>query len=113
MPFIHVRTNQAVKSPAEKEIVQRLGAAMPLIGKSERWLMTQCEAECRLSFQGKNDMPIAFVSVALFGGADDAAYDAMTRAITSIVSDTLGVSPDCIYVQYQEAKTWGWNGSNF
>lgn len=113
MPFIHVRTNQTVQPKAEKEIVKRLGASMPLIGKSERWLMTQCEAECHLSFQGESDQPIAFISVALFGSADDAAYDAMTKEITSIVSDTLGVSPDHIYVQYQEAHTWGWNGSNF
>ena len=113
MPFIHVRASPPIPATTEQEIVRQLGETMPLIGKSERWLMTRCEENCHLYFQGNCDAGTAFVSVALFGAADQECYDAMTEAITHIVATHLSIAPDRIYIQYQEASTWGWNGSNF
>ena len=113
MPFIHVRSTTPIPAKKEQEIIQNLGTTMPLIGKSERWLMSQCEENCHLYFQGQNDQPIAFISVALLGSAGEENYAAMTGALTRIISEALSIAPDHIYVQYQEASTWGWNGSNF
>ena len=34
-------------------------------------------------------------------------------AISEIISETLGIDSSNIYIKYEEAEHWGWNGSNF
>lgn len=41
------------------------------------------------------------------------AYDRLTAAISEIISETLGIDSSNIYIKYEEAEHWGWNGSNF
>ena len=113
MPFIHVRTTKPVEKKTEKELTARIGNMMPLIGKSEQWLMVGCEEKCHLYFRGSDEKDLAFVTAAVFGKMVPAQADALTGEITSAVSELLGIAPDCIYIQYQEADIWGWNGSNF
>ena len=113
MPFIHVRTTKSVSKQQEEALVSRFGAAMPLIHKSEQWLMVGCEEKCRLYFQGSDEKDLCFVTVAVFGAVKEEDADKLTAAITDAVAAELSITPDCIYIQYQEASTWGWNGSNF
>lgn len=51
--------------------------------------------------------------LSLFGGASDSVYDKLTAAICDAVSAETGIAPANIYVKYEEAEHWGWNGSNF
>jgi hypothetical protein len=37
----------------------------------------------------------------------------MTAALCKIYEHELGIPKDRIYVTYQEAEHWGWNGGNF
>lgn len=114
MPYISTKTNVKISSEKCDSIKTKLGKAIELIpGKSENWLMVSFEDEDRLYFKGKNDKPVAFVEVKLFGKASRDAYNNLTREITNILHDELGIQPDCIYVKYEEVATWGWNGSNF
>ena len=113
MPYIHTRVNRPISQEAEASLASRLGQAVSLLGKSENWLMLQFEENCRLYFKGDNQQPMAFVCVQLFGKAGADAYDRMTAEITAILRETLSISPDCVYVAYQETDHWGWNGSNF
>lgn len=114
MPFINTRTNAKLTDEKCESIKKKLGKAIELIpGKSENWLMVSFDCESRLYFKGRNDKPLAFVEVKLFGKASGDAYNNLTREITGILNDELGIQPDCIYVKYEEVSNWGWNGSNF
>lgn len=114
MPFIHTRVNRPINKETEQELTKALGQAIALIpGKSESWLMLQFEENCRLYFRGNAEDGIAFVNVKLFGASTEAAYAKLTAEITRLLARHLNISPDCIYVQYDEIDHWGWNGSNF
>lgn len=114
MPHISTKTNLKLSKDKYEAIKTKFGKAIELLpGKSENWLMVSFEDESNLYFKGKNDSPIAFVEVSLFGKASKDAYNNLTREITNILNDELNIQPDCIYVKYNEVSTWGWNGSNF
>ena len=53
------------------------------------------------------------VGVSLYGNASDNALNTLTSHITGILTDSLGISSDRIYVSYMATDNWGWNGSNF
>ncbi len=114
MPYINTKTNVNVSKEKEIEIKKKLGKAIEIIpGKSENWLMVSFEEQCSLYFKGKSDSGIAFVEVKLFGSAEPAVYNKLTAAITKILEEELKISPDHIYVKYEETRNWGWSGSNF
>ena len=113
MPFINTRTSCEITKEKELAIKAELGEAIKLIGKSESWLMLNFEDNCRLYFKGDNTQEMAIVEVALFGKATDSQYDALTAKITEIISDSLSISPSCIYVKYEEVDHWGYSGFNF
>lgn len=113
MPYIATQTSVPIPPEKEAAIKARLGGAIELLGKTERFLMLSFEENCRLWFQGNQDAPSAFVVVKLFGGAAPAAYEKMTAEITRVLQEELAIEPTRIYVQYEEVSHWGWNGSNF
>jgi len=114
MPCIEAKVNIKITKEKEEAIKSRLGKAIEIIpGKSENWLMISFEDECNLYFKGTNEPGIAFIEVKIFGKASSSAYDNLTAAITDIFHEELGISPLKIYIKYEEASQWGWNGSNF
>lgn len=112
MPLITAKASTAIGKEKEIAIKTKLGKAIELIGKSESWLMIDFQENCRLYFKGE-DTPSAMIEVDLFGKATESGYDALTKAITDIVSDELGISPQRIYVKYNEINHWGYSGFNF
>ncbi|MBQ8961518.1 MAG: hypothetical protein IJ071_09970 [Ruminococcus sp.] len=113
MPFIDVKTNVPVPADKEKSIKSALGQAITAVpGKSEGWLMVGIEPEYRLYFKGENE-PAAMVQVSIYGSASSSALTTLTSHITGILTDTLGIASDRIYVAYSSTPDWGWNGSNF
>ncbi len=112
MPFINTKVNTAITKEQELTLKTEFGKAISLIRKSEAWLMLNFEDNCRLYFRGE-DSPAAIAEVKLYGRASASDYDALTAKLTEILSDTLGILPDRIYVKYDEIQTWGMNGSNF
>lgn len=114
MPYIDAKLSVSLTQQKGETIKQKLGKAIECIpGKSEQWLMVQLEGDCRLYFQGTDSQPSAMVEVKIFGKAADSAYDAMTAAVTEILSGELSIPAERIYVKYEECSHWGWNGSNF
>ena len=112
MPYINIRTNKTVTAEQAEQIKSALGQAISLIpGKSENWLMVGIEGDRALWFQGKPDVA-AMVSVSLYGEASDAALNALTAKITSLLHEELWIREDRIYVAYFSTPHWGWNGSN-
>ncbi len=114
MPYITTKTTVAISPEKQETIKKRLGKAIELIpGKSESWLMLSFEDSSIMYFKGSDAKPLAFVEVKIFGKASADAYRKLTSAITEILKEELGIAPDCIYVKYEEAANWGWNGNNF
>ena len=113
MPYIKAKTSVAVSPQQEQTLKAKLGQAITKLGKGEAWLMVEVEDNCRLWFRGENSEGIAYVEVALFGKASADQYDEMTKAVCEIVSDTLGISGEEIYVKYEEVSHWGYNSFNF
>jgi phenylpyruvate tautomerase PptA (4-oxalocrotonate tautomerase family) len=114
MPFIQTKVNIKISKKKEEILKSKLGEAIELIpGKTEDWLMLSFEDECNLYFKGTKEPGIAFIEVKLFGKADKDAYEKFTAAITDIINQELKISPERIYVKYEEVSHWGWNGSNF
>lgn len=113
MPFINVKTNVSVSEEQKLSIKSAMGKAVTAIpGKSEGWLMVGIVPEYLLWFKGTNE-PAAMVEVSLYGGASHNAKTTLTSHITGILTDSLGISSDRVYVKYSETESWGWNGSNF
>lgn len=114
MPYISTKTTVSVNPERKEAIKSKLGKAIELIpGKSESWLMLSFEDNSSMYFKGSNEKPLAFAEVKLFGKASSEAYKKLTKAITDIIGEELGIKPDCIYVKYEEVSIWGWNGNNF
>lgn len=114
MPFIHTRVNRPIAKEQEAALAKAFGEAISLLpGKSEQWLMLQFEENCRLWFRGQNEQAQAFVQVQTFGKNNPSACDALTDRICSLLEEHLHISPENIYVRYDETTLWGWNGANF
>lgn len=113
MPFIDSKLSIPVSEDKKEIIKARLGASMPLISKSESWLMVGFDDNYSLYFKGNQDGATAMVTVSLFGKADKASYDKLTAEICSVYEEVLDISKDRIYVKYEEVGHWGWNGQNF
>ncbi len=112
MPFIEVKTNQNL-TDFKEEIKAELGTAITAIpGKSESWLMVQISDNQDMWFKG-TDEPCAMFEIAIFGKADKAAYDDLTKRICDISDILLNVSSDRTYVKYTEIDQWGYNHFNF
>jgi len=112
MPYIKTTANIAISKDQRDAIKTQLGKDISLLGKSESWLMVDFQENAPLYFKGGQE-PAALVGVDLYGGASGTAYGKMTEAITRLLSERLSITPDRIFVKYQEHKIWGWNGSNF
>lgn len=113
MPFIQTTTNVPIPAMKEQALKTRMGEAIQLLpGKSENWLMLTFRDQAPMYFKG-DDAPCAICQVALYGSSTEAAYEALTAALTAILSEELALAPDRIYIAYAETSTWGWNGENF
>lgn len=112
MPFVNVKTNVPVSWDYSADIKTALGRYITAIpGKTEDWLMVGIEGDYDLYFRGTKE-PAAMVEVSIFGGAARDAKDIFTSHVTRLLTDTLGIPADRVYVKYTETGNWGWNGSN-
>ena len=113
MPFIDTKVSAKITEEDKKILTARLGKAIELLpGKTERWLMLAFTGEVDMAFAGTLG-DCAMVNVKIFDKSTDKAYSALTAEICRIMSEVLAISPDRVYVQYDECSFWGYNGSNF
>ncbi len=113
MPFISTKTSVSVSDAKREEIKKLFGKAIEIFpGKSERWLMLSFEDNIKMYFAG-SDASAAFVEVMLLGKGSSTSFDKMTAEVCKIISGTLEIPQDRIYVKYEECDHWGWNGGNF
>ena len=114
MPYIRVRCNRPLTAETVKELQKELGKTIALFpGKTEKWLMTDCEGDCALSLAGNADQPLAMIEVELLGAAKPEAYEAVTRDLTDLMARVAGIPGEGVYIKYENLEYWGWNGANF
>ena len=114
MPYIRTTVSKKLTSQNKENLKAKLGEAIALIpGKSEAWLMLAFEDNISMYFKGDGTQDYAYLEVSIFGSTSDAAYDRLTAALSEIINEELGIDRANIYIKYEEANHWGWNGANF
>ena len=114
MPYINTVTTTKIDKNLKEELTKKLGEAITLIpGKTEEWLMLRFEDEAEMAFRGKCDGEYAMIEVALLGKTDKSALAPLTKRLTEIAEECLGVKGDGVYIKYFETDKWGYNGFNF
>jgi len=113
MPYIDTKVSVSLTDKNKENIKTKLGKAVSVLGKGESYLMVGFQDNYSLYFGGRNDKPLAFVEVKLFGKCSREQYVKMTAEVCNILKDELGISGDGVYVKYEEVTHWGFNGSNF
>ena len=108
MPFILSKVSTPMNETQEKEIKTRLGQAISLIpGKSEAYLLCGFESNYHLYLRGENDAPIAYVTVSIFANERHIGNGRLFAAITEAFYEVLGISPDRVYIKYDDIAVWG------
>ena len=114
MPYINTTTTKTLDKATRDEIKTALGQIIAEIpGKTENWLMLGFSEGVPMYFRGDDSADSAYVEVSILGRADVDAYERITARICELFESKLGISPDRVYVKYEEAEYWGWNGANF
>lgn len=111
MPYIRTSTNVKIDELKLKNIKEKLGSAIRLMGKSEDWLMLEFNDNATMYFKGNGQDAVAFIDVKVLGNVNNS--NEMTKELTNIISTELEIEPNKIYIAYQGYSDWGYNGSNF
>lgn len=110
MPFMFIKTNRTITAEQEMVLKSELGKAIALVPhKSEAVLMIEMQDKARLWLRGEQP-PMAFVKISLFANVTHAGYPELTYAVTQILSQTLQIPPENLYVQFEDIRAWGVNG---
>ena len=113
MPFIDLKTTASIGENEKKKLTELLGKAIELIpGKSEDWLMLNFSGDQMMAFKGSFE-GCAMLEVKIFGKAQKASFDALTKELCKIMNEEFGIRKDRVYVKYEELDKWGWNDMNF
>jgi phenylpyruvate tautomerase len=114
MPLIHVQTSNAAVPEAEALLKDLSAELATLLGKPERYVMTLLHTGVPMTFGG-DTAPCCYVEVKSIGGLDGARAKAISAALCPRLASRLGVSPDRIYIGFEDVpgRLWGWDGSTF
>ncbi len=114
MPFIFSKVNIPISKEQERELKSQLGKAISLVpGKSEEYLLTGFEDNCRMYLRGNDSEPLAYVEADIFGNEEHLGYDRLTMAITAMFGEVLGIAPNHVYVNYRDIPGWSTSGMWF
>ena len=114
MPFIDSKISCKLSDTQKETLKTELGKLITIIpGKSENFLMVGFTDEYPLYFAGTKLDKGAFVDVKIFGSTSDAILEEVTTKICALYEKELGIPSNAIYVKYEFATHWGWNGHNF
>ena len=68
-----------------------------------------------MSFAGDSNVPSAYIEVKNVGILSPEITEVLSKEITTIISRNLGVSPNRVYIEFQQSERhmWGWNSKTF
>ena len=114
MPYLKLNTNVTIDKQKSPQLLSELSQLMAQeTGKSERYVMVEITAEKPMLFGGSSD-PLAYVECKSIG-LTSAQAKSISASLAQLLSDTLKLSPDRVYIEFSNcpAEFWGWNGSTF
>jgi phenylpyruvate tautomerase PptA (4-oxalocrotonate tautomerase family) len=112
MPFISIYSAKTL-TPAQKETVSKeLGILISILPhKTEKVLMLDFVDGHTMYNKGRKVEDCVFVDVRLYGSASFAPKKEFTEKVFTMLTDTLGVRTEDIYIVCAEYATWGTQGS--
>lgn len=114
MPFITVQTNLSLSPEQEQNLKAGLGKAIEYVPyKSEKSLMIAFQDNAKLWLQGDNQRPMAYIRIAVFGNRQHYGYAELSQAVTLLFKQILSISPENVYIQYEDIPAWTVAGQTF
>ena len=116
MPLIQLDTSCDLTSPEKRNVLaQALSqVAAQCIGKPEQYVMACVHDHVTMTLGGTTEA-CALVTVKSIGGLNGKVNQALTREVSKVVEQALGVADDRVYCVFEErpATHWGWKSSTF
>jgi phenylpyruvate tautomerase PptA (4-oxalocrotonate tautomerase family) len=116
MPTFILHTNlKTIDLPTEEVLHQEIrGVIAQCIGKSEDFVLTIFNPNTSMQFGAKAGIS-AYCEVKNVGVLSPDTTDKIASFITEILSTKLKISPEQLYIEFQESERhlWGWNGKTF
>jgi phenylpyruvate tautomerase PptA (4-oxalocrotonate tautomerase family) len=114
MPYLAVRTNQAVEPDQIGPLLRKLTKTVADgLGKSEDYVMVSIHDASPMLFAG-SDAPLAYLELKSIGMPKERTT-ALSASLCALVGERLNVPQDRIYIEFADAQRymWGWNGGTF
>lgn len=114
MPYLKITTNHSLPAEARSVLLARASTTLAQhLNKPERYVMVEASGGAALRFGG-NDAPAAYVELKSIG-LDSAQTKPLSKAISELLHEELGLAPERIYIEFTNitGNWWGWNGSTF
>ena len=116
MPTFVLHTNLKTIDPPTKEVLHQeiRGIIARCIGKSEDFVLTILNPDMDMRFGAKAGIS-AYCEVKNVGVLSPDTTNQISGFITEILSTKLKISPEQLYIEFQESERhlWGWNGKTF
>lgn len=112
MPLLKIQTNQTITDSSDllAELSKKVSS---MLGKPENYVMIMVEDKISMCFAGNTD-PAIFAELKSINFPEDKTPE-FSAEICSLLSRSLKVSQDRIYIEFSNASRsmWGWNGRTF
>lgn len=114
MPYLLIQTNLSLDRAAAAALGRKASTwAAKSLGKSERYVMTQVQAEQIMSFAG-GDAPCAYLQLKSLDLGSEQTPD-LSRGLCGLLQQETGIDPERIYIEFVSPPRafWGWNSATF
>jgi phenylpyruvate tautomerase len=114
MPLLKLETTVVLSEDKHKALLASLSKAVAgTIGKPEQYVMVTV-GQAAILMSGKPG-DAAFADIRSIGGLTDDVNRKLSKQVCQLLHDSLGVSPDRVYLNFTDVKAgaWGWDGSTF
>lgn len=117
MPLLQIKTNLPSSPDELIDELHKQGrdTLAKELKKSTRYVMVSVEFGSNLSFSENRKDSCAYMEVKNVGKLSPVKTSALSKRLTSLCSNVLGIEPGSIYIEFQQSERhmWGWNGNTF
>jgi phenylpyruvate tautomerase PptA (4-oxalocrotonate tautomerase family) len=110
MPYIAVKTGEALSEARKDALTRELGRLISIIpGKTEPDLIVDlaCGADM---YMGGRRVPCAYIDLRVYSKAEEGAKERFTSEVFTLISRELGIKKENLYMTVSEFDRWGYDG---
>ena len=114
MPHVRITTTESLNDDRKLPLLTSVSQTVSRItGKREALIMVFVDDACGIL--GGSPDPAAFVDVRAIGGLHDDVNEALSAALSELISEHADIPPDRIFLNFTNLRGyhWGWNGKTF